>query len=94
MEYVTQKFCDERHKGVDEAKQRIGNHGNEIDAMHDVVNKQTNTLESLVIRLENIDARVKRLEEKPLKKWEKVLDTVINWGTLLVLGLIAAKIGL
>lgn len=94
MEYVTQKFCDERHKGVDEAKQRIGNHGSEIDAMHDVVNKQTNTLESLVIRLENIDARVKRLEEKPLKKWEKVLDTVINWGTLLVLGLIAAKIGL
>ena len=94
MEYVTQKFCDERHKGVDEAKRRLGNHGSEIDAMHDVVNKQTNTLESLVIRLENIDARVKRLEEKPLKKWEKVLDTVINWGTLLVLGLIAAKIGL
>lgn len=41
MEYVTQKFCDERHKSVDEAKRRIGNHGSEIDAMRDVANKQT-----------------------------------------------------
>lgn len=97
-DYVRRDYCDMRmqHDKEDrgELRDRVQRHGIEIDDIREVVNRQTNTLEGITARLESVDARLKHIEDKPRKRWENVLDTIINWATLAVLALLAAKIGL
>ena len=68
--------------------------GKEIEALQKVADHQTSSIESITVRLENIDARLSKIEDKPRKRWEQVVSKLVDWATLLVLGLIAAKIGL
>ena len=97
-EYVRRDYCDMRmqHDKEDrgEIRERVQRHGLEIDDIREVVNRQTTTLEGITARLESVDARLKQIEDKPRKRWENVLDTIINWATLAVLALLAARIGL
>jgi len=84
MEYVTKEFCNERH----------GHTKDEIEALQKVADHQTSSIENIMRRLENIDARLSKIEDKPRRRWEQVVSKLVDWATLLVLGLIAAKIGL
>ena len=98
MEYVTKEFCNERHGHTKDEratlKGRVTEHGKEIEALQKVADHQTSSIENIMRRLENIDARLSKIEDKPRKRWEQVVSKLVDWATLLVLGLIAAKIGL
>ena len=91
MEYVTKEFCNERHGNTKDEratlKGRVTEHGKEIEALQKVADHQTSSIESITVRLSKI-------EDKPRKRWEQVVSKLVDWATLLVLGLIAAKIGL
>ena len=97
-DYVRRDYCDMRmqqdKEDRGELRDRVQRHGIEIDDIREVVNRQTNTLEVITARLESVDARLKHIEDKPRKRWENVLDTIINWATLAVLALLAERIGL
>lgn len=47
-----------------------------------------------VENLEHLSEEVDDLKEKPAKKWENIVWEVVKWGVLLVLAIVAAKIGL
>ena len=51
-------------------------------------------IEGMAQRMEDLDARLKALEKKPQRRLERVMDAVFKWAALLMLGLVAAKIGL
>ena len=51
-------------------------------------------IEGMAQRMEDLDARLKALEKKPQRRLERVMDAVFQWAALLMLGLVAAKIGL
>lgn len=95
--YVHRDYCEMRMQHAkeerNELRDRVQRHGIEIDGIREIVNRQTSTIESIAARLESVDARLKHIEEKPKRRWEAMLDTVINWATLAILALLAAKIG-
>ena len=96
-DYVRRDYCEMRMQHAkeerNELRDRVQRHGIEIDGVREIVNRQTSTIESIAARLESVDARLKHIEERPKRRWEAVLDTVINWATLAILALLAAKIG-
>ena len=59
MEYVTKEFCNERHGNTKDEratlKGRVTEHGKEIEALQKVADHQTSSIESITVRLENID---------------------------------------
>lgn len=97
-DYVRRDVCDVLMQRDREERQtlreRVQKHGAEIDEIREVVNRQTTTLEGITERLESVDARLKQMEDKPRKRWEGLVGTIINWATLAVLAMLAAKIGL
>ena len=45
-------------------------------------------------QLKELQKRTAEIEEQPRRRWEQVLGIIVNWATLALLGLLAAKIGL
>jgi len=76
------------------AEQRLKSHGEQLDALSRLAAQQTSVIEGMAQRMEDLDARLKALEKKPQRRLERVMDAVFQWAALLMLGLVAAKIGL
>lgn len=102
MEYVRTEVCAERHQRnreeVNTLKERVNNHGKELDALSkdfsEHVAKQTEINQHVLEQLKELQARAEKIEQIPKRRWEQVVGIAVNWATLLVLGLIAARIGL
>lgn len=51
-------------------------------------------LRQIVGKLDKLDSGVEALQQKPVKRWESVSSTVIQWLVTALLAFIAVKIGL
>lgn len=98
MDTVSAEVCRIQHEYIEQNfaadRQRLNNHGAQLDAMEKLAAKQTSVIEGMARRMEDVDARLKTLEHKPQKRLDRVQDTIYQWAMLLALGLLAAKIGL
>ena len=98
MEPVSEKMCAVRSENiareVDTLSTRVSRHGEQIDEVSSNLAKASAILDNCVKRLDESEKRIKALEDKPNRRAEQVITTLINWATLAVLGLLAAKIGL
>jgi len=91
---ISEKLCLEKHKRVDEQLERINNHGERLKDLETGSEVQAGINKILAEQLAELMEWKKQQDEKPAKRWGTVVDTVIRWATLLILGLLAAKIGL
>lgn len=98
MESVSKEMCNVKcgnvEKEINVLSDRIGKHGEQIDEVSSNLAKASAILDSCARRLDESEKRIKALEDKPSRRIEQVIATAINWATLIVLGLLAAKIGL
>lgn len=98
METVSERMCAVRsgniEKEIDSLSSRVNKHGEQIDEVSSNLAKASAILDSCAERLSESERRIKALEDKPVRRTEQIITTAINWATLIVLGLLAAKIGL
>lgn len=98
METVSERMCVVRsgniEKEINSLSSRVNKHGEQIDEVSSNLAKASAILDSCAERLGESERRIKALEDKPVRRTEQIITTAINWATLIVLGLLAAKIGL
>lgn len=98
MEPVTERVCTARSGNIEKdlasLEHRVSKHGEQIDEVSSNLAKASAILDNCARRLDESEKRIKALEDKPSRRVEQVIATAINWATLIVLGLLAAKIGL
>ena len=98
MDMVTQQVCNIQHEHIEQNfemdRQRLQTHGAQLDAMEKLAVKQTSVIEGMARRLDALDTRLCALEKRPQHRMERVMDTALQWATLLAWGLFAAKMGL
>lgn len=56
--------------------------------------KRDTTLGQMSVTLQEIKDDVKSLKDKPTRRWELITNEAVKWGTLLVLAMLAAQMGL
>lgn len=91
---VTRELCTEKHKRVDEQIGRINNHGERIKELESGSEVQSKINDIFMEQLQELMAWKKEQEAKPARRISKVVDIIVQWATLLILGLLALKIGL
>ncbi len=98
MQTVDHLVCTERHRHIDstllEHKQRQKEQQDALTALEKVAERQTSVAHTMMEKLTYIETRLNALEHKPQRRMEKIYDVGIQWATLLVLGLLAARLGL
>ena len=91
-------LCDERNKNIAARLQVIDQHLTTVqDGVQElsVCSGTQNEINKQVLeQLKDLAARTRVLEEKPAKRWEASVMTVLQFATLLLLGLLVSKIGL
>lgn len=53
-----------------------------------------NSVELTAKNIEKITKRIETLESKPLKRWETVIQSIINIALTILLGYVAVKLGI
>ena len=73
----------------------------ELHKVYDVVNRQTIATEKLALEMKymredqnNMESRIKVLEEKPVKRYDTVVTQVLSNIIALIIGALAVLIGL
>lgn len=98
MEPVTERVCAARSGNIEKdlasLEHRVGKHGEQIDEVSSNLAKASLILDNCAKRLDESEKRIKALEAKPQKRLDQIISVVSQWAILLVLGLLAAKIGL
>ena len=91
---VAEKLCIEKHKRVDEQLERINNHGNRLKELETGSEVQAGINKILAEQLAELMEWKKQQDEKPAKRWSVIVNIVIQWAALFILGLLALKMGL
>lgn len=95
---VSTEICQLKHEhlqqDIEQDRHRLDGHGAQLEALAKLAAQQTAAIESLLKRMEEVDERLKTLEQRPQRRVERIAETAFQWATLLVLGLLAAKMGL
>ncbi len=98
MESVSKEMCDVKCGNMEEKINTLGTrvslHGHEIDAVSRTLQEVSLINKETLDKLEKMDKRLAALEAKPQKRLDQIISVVSQWAILLVLGLLAAKIGL
>lgn len=98
MQMVSTEICRLKHEhtqqDIEQDRHRLDGHSAQLEALAKLAAQQTAAIESLLKRMEEVDERLKRLEQRPQRRVERVIETAFQWATLLVLGLLAARMGL
>ena len=98
MQAVSTEICKLKHahmqQDLEQDRRRLDGHGAQLEALAKLAAQQTSAIESLLKRMEEVDTRLRTLEQKPQRRFERIAETAFQWATLLVLGLLAAKMGL
>ncbi len=95
---ISSKLCDEKHKRVDEClivlDRRISDSEKGLTEleMGSVSQAQINDL--LKKQIVDLQARVDKIEDKPKRRAEIIVNTVLQAVTLFLLALIASRMGL
>lgn len=73
----------------------------ELKKVYDVVNRQTIATEKLALEMKymredqkSAEERIKLLEEKPVKRYDTVIATIVSNIIALIIGAVAVTIGL
>lgn len=73
----------------------------ELKKVYDVVNRQTIATEKLALEMKymredqkSAEERIKLLEEKPVKRYDTVITTIVSNIIALIIGAVAVVIGL
>lgn len=73
----------------------------ELKKVHDIVQRQTVVIERLTLEMKymredqnDMSARLRKLEEKPVKKYDNLLSTIVSNVVSAIVGAIAVLIGL
>ena len=90
MGAVDNTLCDEKHKHINEWMDK---RGDQIDELRDAAPAQISINDRLLEQLQELDKRVKAIEERPQKRIENVVNVISQWAILAVLALIAARLG-
>ena len=92
------EVCDLKHQQIGQEladhSRILTDHTGRIYALERVAGSMTDTLERLEKLACRTEERVAEQEAQPGRRWNKTMDIVRNWATLIILGLLAAKIGL
>ena len=95
---VEREWCELRHAQLDRTiaqdEKLLRAHDARLVELEKGNTLQANINALLQKQVEQMEARVRALETKPQKRLDRVLDEVVRWATLLVVGLLAAKVGL
>ena len=81
-------------RAIEQHDRRLGDHGDEIDDLRDCVVRLTALQETYTAWQASADERIAALESKPSKRWETVSNYTLTAVIALVLGYLAAQIGL
>lgn len=96
-EAVARGVCDERHKSVDRrfeaAEARLEKHGVELDDQARYKERQAEINQQILNQLNELRQWRAEQDKKLPSRIEFVVRQVIQWATLALLALIAAKIG-
>lgn len=73
----------------------------ELKKVHDIVQRQTVVIEKLTLEMKymredqnDMSARLRKLEEKPIKKYDNLLSTIVSNVVSAIVGAVAVLIGL
>ena len=95
---ILESLCKEKHKAIDEKLVTIFHNQDEfydsLSGMTSFVATQTQLVADLVKSLDKIDRRIEALESVPRSRYNNIIDTVVRYATLGLLGLLAYKIGI
>ena len=98
MEPVSKEMCDVKcgnfEKDINTLNGRVGKQGEQIDEVSRNLAMASAILDSCARRLDDSEKRIKALESKPQKRFDQIITVVSQWAILLVLGIMAAKLGL
>ena len=79
----------------------LKNDVNELKKVYDVVNRQTIATEKLALEMKYMredqkcaEERIKLLEEKPVRRYDTVITTIVSNIIALIIGAVAVLIGL
>lgn len=73
----------------------------DLKKVHDIVQRQTVVIEKLTLEMKymredqnDVSNRLRKLEEKPIKKYDNLLSTVVSNVVSAIVGAVAVLIGL
>ncbi len=73
----------------------------ELKKVHDIVQRQTVVIEKLTLEMKymredqnDMSTRLRKLEEKPIKKYDNLLSTIVSNVVSAIVGAVAVLIGL
>jgi len=88
------KRMDAEHKRQNHRIEKLEHHVQQLDALTTSVGKLAASVESMVKEQEQQGERLGALEGRDGEMWRKVVGHVITAGISIILGFLAAKIGL
>lgn len=98
MGTIEREVCDLRHEQIGRAMSEYGqilsDHTGRIYSLEGGAALQAETMRRLQQMHDELGKRLADIQARPYKRWDKVLDEIIRWATLLILALVATKIGL
>lgn len=94
---MAQNNCSISRAEFDNLKDEI----KDLKKVHDIVQRQTVVIEKLTLEMKymredqnDVSNRLRKLEEKPVKKYDNLLSTVVSNVVSAIVGAIAVLIGL
>ena len=94
VEAVPKDLCDERHRRVNEQLERLNDHGGRLQKVENTVSKQLDVNDRIMEQLKEMDDRLKQIESKPARRFETIMNTIVQWATLALMAILASRIGL
>jgi hypothetical protein len=93
-ESVAEKLCEEKHKRVDEQLNRLNDHADRIKELEAAGPVQAEINKQLMEQLEELKEWKRQQEAKPQRRFNQIIDIIVQWATLAILVILAAKVGL
>lgn len=94
---MVQKSCSISRIEFDNLKEEV----KDLKKVHDIVQRQTVVIEKLTLEMKfmredqsDMSNRIRKLEEKPIKRYDNLLSTVVSNIVSAIVGAIAVLIGL
>lgn len=100
-DYIPKQFCEERNKTVNEKIAKLEHDVSSLKRIYDKIEQLTLSIERNVTetkymreKINDMDGRVKILEDHPKKRYEQVVSLLISLIIGAIVGIALAKIGL
>lgn len=92
------KLCDVRHdqieKTLDSHGEILSNHTGRLFQLEGGINTVSQAIENIRKVSNHMEDRIAEMEAKPRKRWDMLVNTVLQWVLLAAIATLAAKIGI